>query len=100
METDNSIKWLEEWYQSQCNGDWEHSYGIEIETLDNPGWSVTIDLNETAVVLNNSPYELVEVSENNWYGYSINENIFTASGDPAKLLFLIDLFRKLVTKAA
>ena len=29
---------LQKWYKSQCNGDWEHSFGIKIETLDNPGW--------------------------------------------------------------
>lgn len=30
---------LERWYAAQCNGDWEHTYGITIETLDNPGWT-------------------------------------------------------------
>ena len=38
---------LEAWYLRQCNGDWEHLYGVTIETLDNPGWSVTIDLTGT-----------------------------------------------------
>ena len=35
---------LEKWYRAQCDGDWEHSYGIRLETLDNPGWRCTIDL--------------------------------------------------------
>lgn len=39
--------WIQKWYQAQCNGDWEHSYGIIIETIDNPGWSITIDLETT-----------------------------------------------------
>ncbi|MEW1657997.1 Imm53 family immunity protein [Streptomyces sp. NPDC093707] len=34
---------LTAWYTSQCDGDREHEYGIRIETLDNPGWSVEID---------------------------------------------------------
>ena len=38
---------LQQWYARECNGDWEHSFGIKIETLDNPGWLVTIDLTET-----------------------------------------------------
>ena len=29
------IRWLEEWYKSQCDGDWEHLFGVEIGTLDN-----------------------------------------------------------------
>ena len=38
---------LQAWYQAQCDGDWEHSNGIHISTLDNPGWSVRIDVAET-----------------------------------------------------
>jgi len=38
---------LQAWYASDCNGDWEHSWGIVIDTLDNPGWTVKIDLNGT-----------------------------------------------------
>ena len=39
---------LQEWYISNCDGDWEHQFGVSLTTLDNPGWSVTIDLNETS----------------------------------------------------
>lgn len=39
---------LAEWLTAQANGDWEHSYGIKIETSDNPGWLVKIDIEETA----------------------------------------------------
>ena len=35
---------LSKWYESNCNDDWEHGYGVKIETLDNPGWVVEIDL--------------------------------------------------------
>jgi hypothetical protein len=38
---------LERWYQMQCDGEWEHGYGVRIDTLDNPGWSVDIDLRGT-----------------------------------------------------
>ena len=43
------IDWLQNWYCSNCDGGWEHSYGIKIQTLDNPGWHVEIDLMETRV---------------------------------------------------
>lgn len=26
----DSLKWLQEWYIQNCDGDWEHCYGIEI----------------------------------------------------------------------
>jgi hypothetical protein len=40
---------LEKWYRSHCDGLWEQEYGVEIETLDNPGWRVRIDLQGTAL---------------------------------------------------
>jgi Immunity protein 53 len=27
---------VEEWYSRQCNGEWEHGFGVEIATIDNP----------------------------------------------------------------
>jgi hypothetical protein len=43
------ISQLEEWYFSQCDGDWEHDEGITIGTLDNPGWYVRVSLAGTSV---------------------------------------------------
>jgi hypothetical protein len=40
----DNISWLEDWYTAQCDGDWEHGYGVHVGTLDNPGWRVEIDL--------------------------------------------------------
>jgi hypothetical protein len=45
----DSLTWLQAWYASQCNGDWEHEYGVSIETLDNPGWLLKLDLQETGM---------------------------------------------------
>jgi hypothetical protein len=38
---------LTRWYASQCDGDWEHGEGLKIETLDNPGWQVRVNVAET-----------------------------------------------------
>lgn len=43
----NALVKLQEWYSAQCNGDWEHSFGVKIGTLDNPGWLVEVELTET-----------------------------------------------------
>ena len=100
MENNNIINWLEEWCRSQCNGDWEHGDGIKIETLDNPGWSVTIDLSNMTTKLEEIPYQLFEKSKRDWYGYSIKDMKYKAAGDPTKLKFLLELFQKLVKSAA
>jgi hypothetical protein len=70
------IKWIEDWYQSQCDGDWEHTYGVEITTIDNPGWSVKIDLEGTDLAGLKMDYELVEKSDDDWYGFKIENNVF------------------------
>jgi hypothetical protein len=40
----NSLEWLQQWYLDQCDDEWEHQFGVVIETLDNPGWLVKNDL--------------------------------------------------------
>jgi hypothetical protein len=43
---DGTIKRLQGWYISNCNGEWEHSYGIEIRTSkdDVAAWTVEVTL--------------------------------------------------------
>ncbi|WP_407667455.1 Imm53 family immunity protein [Myxococcus dinghuensis] len=45
----NQTTWLATWFRNQCNGNWEHTRGISITTIDNPGWLVTVDLQGTTV---------------------------------------------------
>ncbi|RYE51901.1 MAG: hypothetical protein EOP21_00115 [Hyphomicrobiales bacterium] len=40
---------LQKWYLINCDGAWEHECGIHLETLDNPGWLMRIDLEGTAL---------------------------------------------------
>lgn len=89
------LKWIENWYLENCDGDWEHTYGVKIVTSDNPGWIVEIDFSETTLKVENIPYKLFEVSDTNWYGYSINNSVFKGVGDPQKLEFLLSLFKEI-----
>jgi hypothetical protein len=57
---------LQSWYSAQCDGDWEHAFGVKIETVDNPGWRVTIDLAGTAQVECDIKPLKLERSENDW----------------------------------
>ena len=53
-----TLRRLADWYRSQCDGGWEHGQGVRIDTLDNPGWSVTVNLAGT--VLENRPFKTKE----------------------------------------
>ena len=88
------LKWIEDWYLSMCNGDWEHDFGISIKTLDNPGWEITIDLTDTGIKIDEEDWKLFEKNDQDWYGYKISKDVFNAAGDPTKLSFLISLFKE------
>lgn len=88
------LKWIENWYKNNCNGDWEHSYGITIETLDNPGWDIKIDLKNTLLEHEKIEYTLNEKNDNDWFSMKVDNAMFIASGDPDKLSLLLGLFKK------
>lgn len=87
---------LQNWYKNQCDNDWEHEYGVRIYTVDNPGWCVEIDLVDTPWEDISLSYELFENSEDDWYGYSVENSIFKAVGDSSKLEIIIKLFLNII----
>lgn len=93
MDIVDNLNWIENWFAKQCDGDWEHEFGIRIETLDNPGWSIEIDLVGTELEDKELSWKLIEESDSNWYGFKFSNSKFEASGDIGKLAFLIELFR-------
>lgn len=95
----NNFLWLQQWYAAQTDGDWEHTYGILIKTLDNPGWRVEIDLTETPFAEICLEYRLFEVSETDWHTLEVKESVFRANGDPLKLDFMIGKFREIIEAA-
>lgn len=88
-----SFKWLENWFKSNCNGDWEHCYkNVKIETLDNPGWSVSINLAETT--LEDKTFERIEINngDDDWMVCLIQDGKFKGWGDTGKLGSIIEIF--------
>jgi hypothetical protein len=89
---------LQEWYLSQCNGDWEHGFGVKIETLDNPGWTIWIDLEGTDIT--DKPFaehaygvgDGAEVSGDEWLVCKVNNGKFEGAGGPRKLGEMIEVF--------
>src|ERR1700730_6702190 len=76
---------LERWYVSQCNGEWEHSYGIHIDTLDNSGWRVRIDLRETRKQDCVLERKKIERAENDWVQYWVEKQLFHIACGPRNL---------------
>lgn len=66
MAPDSAMQFLQAWYASQCDGDWEHGEGVRIATLDNPGWELMVDLIGTALEGKNLEYRVTERSGDDW----------------------------------
>ena len=92
----NSFNWLQDWYYSQCDSEWEHSYGIQIETLDNPGWIIAIDLLETELEDREFQEISVKRSDNDWISCLVKNGKFQGAGGSLNLLEILDIFRKWV----
>ena len=89
---------LQKWFESQCDGDWEHQHGIKIETCDNPGWWVKIDLTDTP--LHSRPF--TAIAENvgadgfpdgpRWLHCQVKEGVWQGAGDETKLTLILQAF--------
>ena len=88
----NRFAQIQTWYASHCNGEWEHAYGVEIDSLDNPGWWVKIDL--TGTELEHVPFEprREHLSDTDWLDCKVKDRVFDGAGDPAKLEIILGVF--------
>ncbi|HXZ26719.1 MAG TPA: immunity 53 family protein [Terriglobales bacterium] len=87
-----SLSALERWYTSQCNGEWEHSYGVKLNTLDNPGWRVEIDLRDTKKEGVSLQTVKIERTDDDWIHYWIEKRRFQIACGPGNLSEAIELF--------
>jgi hypothetical protein len=89
-----ATEWLQEWYRQACNGTWEHAHGIRIDTLDNPGWRVQIDLAGTTYARRSSYQLALENSPTDWLRCSKEGQHFVGYGDPGKLEAIFLAFKE------
>ncbi|MDL2225934.1 immunity 53 family protein [Eubacteriales bacterium OttesenSCG-928-M02] len=87
------LVWLQEWYKSQCDGDWEHLYGVKIDNIDNPGWSVIIDLLDTNVEFKEFKKIFIDHGDDSWITCFIRDGKFHGVGDSNRLLEILTIFR-------
>jgi hypothetical protein len=83
---------IEKWYATQCNGEWEHAYGIKIDTLDNPGWCLSIDLRQTRKQDSTLEKISIDRSETNWIQYWVEEKQFKIACGPLNLTEACEIF--------
>jgi len=89
----NDLMWLIEWFAEQCDGDWEHGYGVRIDTLDNPGWGLRVSL--TGTYLENREFKRIKIerSETDWLFCFIEEGRFEGACGLYNLPEALKIFR-------
>ncbi|WP_426491658.1 immunity 53 family protein [Hymenobacter sp. 102] len=92
----DALAWLQQWYKSQCDGEWEFRQGIKILSVSNPGWSVEIDVSDTVLEDVSIEPRGHNKTPDDWYGFVLEDGLFVGSGDSSKLEFIILAFKGLL----
>lgn len=97
--SENDFLWLQQWYQLQSIGKPEEEQLIHISTLDNPGWSLIVNLKNSAfenIIFN--PIK-IDRSENDWMYASIKNQKFEAYCGPNNFFEILKFFRSVIEEA-
>jgi hypothetical protein len=100
----DELEWLQGWFTSRCDGEWEHERGVAIESCDNPGWWVRIDIDkepirssgdEVLVTLGDPPSDKNgNIGSNRWMLCEVRGGKFQGAGDSTQLSSIIRCFRE------
>ncbi len=94
----NELQDIQAWFSAQANGEWEHSYGIRIDTCDNPGWWVHIDLTDTPLAeksfmpISKGVSEDMMNTDPDWIRCDVRDEVFDGAGDASKLEAILRIF--------
>ncbi len=89
----NELKKLQKWFIDNCDGDWEHTFGVKLVTLDNPGWMLTVDLENTNLDgLNFKTIQENYESETDWILCRVEDGVFYGYGGAGQADRLVKIF--------
>ena len=89
---------LQDWFAQHCNGEREHQFGITIESCDNPGWWVKIDLTATPLEQQTFTPIYENVDERGfqkgpcWLACYVQDRVWNGAGDETKLERILNTF--------
>ena len=87
-----TLQRLQHWLQRNYNDTWDHGEAISIETLDDPGWAVRVDLRGTTLEQTPLAESKVEHSADDWTVIRRTATSFEARGGLGNLEDLLVAF--------
>lgn len=100
LRENDDFDWICAWYLAHCDGDWEHGYGVRLETLDNPGWHFSVDLKGTELervsfsrVEHNLDDEESGLEADSWWQCEVTEGAFSSACGPSDIRTVFKYFR-------
>jgi hypothetical protein len=99
---DDLLEWLQQIFANDlCNNSWEHEHGIMLTSIDNPGWLLEFDLQDTYI--EDIPFEEVFIQkdddEDDWYHCILENGVFRGGGGPKNLTNVFKVLRNWRLKA-
>ncbi|WP_394813704.1 Imm53 family immunity protein [Streptomyces hazeniae] len=89
------MRFMQSWYASNCDGEWEHEFGLKIATTDNPGWHIKIDVCETSLEGILVERERCEFPDGEWMIAWSDGTVFQAACSPLSLCRVDAFFERL-----
>jgi len=93
FEKETDLQWLMDWFQSQCNEDWEHGYGVRIRMDQNTECVLSIITLDTDWEIEGEAKGHYE-GKQGWYDYRLDQEEFAAKCSGNQLKKMIAEFRR------
>lgn len=91
------LNWIQRWFASNCDGDWEHGYGIKINGLLGRGWDVSINLLDTIYQNKKFAFKREYKSEDDYYRVGTNQGKLIGNGGRKNLIDILSEFKDWIT---
>lgn len=89
----SNLKWLESWYENHCDDEWEHTHSLKIESIDTPGWRLTVPLLETELEGKTLTEIIIDRDDQDWVRCWIKDGYFEGAGGLRNLEEMIQIFK-------
>ncbi len=89
------LKWLQDWYIQECinNKNCISDEIINIDTIDNPGWHIRINIKATKLARRILDEINFDNGDDDWVFIKLNTGVFEGVGDKSKLVFILQFFK-------